>query len=326
MTTPSLVDLVKTMLAQGGPSKPIGAGAADQRDPHFFLIRRFLDQVDLLVIFNSRRCRYQCHFCDLPAKSTRTEISAEDLEEQFARVLAKTKHGLSVVSRLTLSNEGSVFDDPTFPSPALREICRAAAQLPTLGVVSLETRLEFVTKNAIQEIKDVVGNKRIDILTGFETLDQQIRDEVLFKRESLSVFLSGLDLLGEQGLSLTSYVLFKPDYTMSDEEAIDEARASIEFLHRQTSGRDIPLTLRINPMYAARRTAWSDNALSCSFYRPPRLTDVLSVAKEARSSGIPTYVGLSTEGLADEGRTYRAREDFTRDLLKEVIHFNEVRS
>ena len=110
---------------------------------------------------------------------------------------------------------------------------------------------------------------------------------------------------------------------MSDEEAIEEARNSIEFLRHETAVRGIPLLIRFNPMYSAQSTVWARNAALDPAYRPPRLTDVLTVAKEARSAGVSIYLGLSAEGLAEEGRTYRSREDFTKDLLKEAILFNE---
>ena len=323
MTTTAPAELVPRLLAEAGPGKPMGVGAPTADRPHFFLVRRFLNDIDLGVILNTRRCRYQCHFCDLPTKNAATDASVDDLRLQFGHVLEETRHALSVLTKLSLSNEGSVFDAPTFAPEALVEICAAAARLPALRTIALETRLEFVTAERIEELRAVTGEKRIDIITGFETLDEHLRDDVLFKREPLDDFVDGLDLLAAHELSLTAYVLFKPDYTMSDEEAIEEARNSIEFLRSETAARGIPLMVRFNPMYAARRTQWASNAALDPSYRPPRLTDVLAVAKEARASGVPIYIGLSAEGLAEEGRTYRSREDFTKDLLKEAIRFNE---
>ncbi len=323
MTTVDPAELIPRLLAEAGPSKEMGVGAPTADRPHFFLVRRFLSDIDLVIIFNTRRCRYQCHFCDLPTKNIGTDASIDELHQQFGHVLTETRHALSVISKLTLSNEGSVFDTPTFAPEALLGMCAAAARLPALRTIALETRLEFVTSERIEELRAVAGNKQIEILTGFETLDEHLRDVVLYKREPLDDFVAGLDIIAAHGLSLTTYVLFKPDYSMSDEDAIEEARNSIEFLQHETAVRGIPLMIRFNPMYAAQRTAWADAASLSSSYRPPRLTDVLAVAKEARAAGTSIYIGLSAEGLAEEGNTYRSREDFTKDLLKEAIRFNE---
>ncbi len=323
MSTNSLTEEIRQLLSEAGPSKEMGVASPSADLPHFYLARRFLHDVDLLILFNTRRCRYNCHFCDLPAKSVGTDATAANLEQQFRHVINETKHALSVVSRFTISNEGSVFDEPTFDPAALLAITEAAAALPAVRSIAYETRLEFVTAERIDELRTVSRNKRIDIMTGFETLDEHLRDEVLFKREPLDGFMNGLDLMAKLGLSLTTYVLFKPHYAMTDEEAMIEARSSIEFLHRETSKRQIPLLVRLNPMYAATQTRWADEAILFPTYRPPRLTDVLSVAKEARANGVNVYLGLSAEGLAEDGRTYRAREDFDKGLLKEAILFNE---
>jgi hypothetical protein len=50
----------------------------------------------------------------------------------------------------------------------------------------------------------------------------------------------------------------------------------------------------------------------------------MRVAEEAVALGTPTYIGLSTEDRANGG-TYRDREDFVPDLIKQVLSFNDRR-
>lgn len=58
-------------------------------------------------------------------------------------------------------------------------------------------------------------------------------------------------------------------------------------------------------------------------YRPPRLSDVLEqLARRKADQGIRIYLGLTSEGLADEDGTYRVREDFSRKLLRDAIVWN----
>lgn len=308
-----------------GQSKPMGSSAPSAELPHFFLLRSFLGEVDLLTIFNTKRCRYQCAFCALPDKATHDWVCDEDVVQQFAHVLAECRHALSLVERVTLSNEGSVLDEETFGSTALEEICDAVNELRRVRRVELETRLEFVRAPRLLALARRMPRVKIGLLTGFETVDERIRDTVLRKRESLTAFTIGLDEVADAGAALTAYVLFKPDPGMSDEDAFAEGRATIQFLDRETQQRGIPLSVRLNPMYLAPGTHWGRLATRTPEYRPPRLTDVMRLAELSARPDLPIYIGLSTEGLADGRGTYLAREDFDRSMIKWVKLFNDRR-
>jgi radical SAM enzyme (TIGR01210 family) len=318
----STAEHVKRLLHAFGPTKPMGEAAIDESRPHYFLQRPFLGDQDLLIIFNTRRCRYHCDFCELPTKSTTRHIPTANIVAQFDYVVAELKHSLSVLNRVTLSNDGSVLDESTFERDALMEIADGVAQLKAVRRFVLESRLEFVDADFLLTLSKQVPKARIDILTGFETLDSGVRDTVLNKREPLSMFLQGLDQVRRSGASLTAYVLFKPSPFMTDKEAEGEASDSIDFLAAECESRHIDLTIRLNPTYCAEGSTWAERAASCQDYQPPRLTDVLALARRKRREGVPVYVGLSTEGLDARSGTYRAREDFSSALLKAVIAFN----
>jgi len=320
--TMSLEAKVMRLYNEFGQRKPIGQPAEDTRHPHYFLHRTFLGEQDLLIIFNTKRCRYQCYFCDLPLKSTRAWVTTEDILAQFEYVLDELKHSLSVLDRLTLSNEGSVLDIDTFPEDAMLTIARCAKELRRIRTLVLETRLEFVDPIYIKQVKEADPRATINILTGFETRDPYIRDEILYKQESLDMFLGGLDKVGESGADLTAYVLYKPSPNMTDKDAFIEAEDSINYLVEQCRRRGIPLTVRLNPMYAARRSRWAKIARTTPEYKPPRLSDVLRLAVKKASEGVKIYVGLSTEGLEEPWGNYIVREDYSQELLKQAILFN----
>lgn len=304
-----------------GPPKPMNEIVEDRNWPHFFLHRNFLGEQDLAILFNTRRCRYQCKFCALPFKATRDWVGAEQVLQQFRNVVQEVRHAIGVFDRLTIANEGSVFDDTTFPQDALEHIVRSVRVLPNLRKLVIETRLEFVQADALRRF-GVESAKKIDVLTGFETLDETIRDEVLGKREPVDVFLSGLDEVAAGGAELTAYVLFKPDPRMTDAEARTEAEASIDFLTLQCARRNIPLIIRLNPMYLSRGTTWAKTAAATPGYKPPKLSDVSAVARAKQKHGVRIYYGLTSEGLSDAEGTYRGREDFSSALLKQCIISN----
>lgn len=319
-------DEVAKLYAEFGQRKPMGQPAIDPDRPHYFLLRRFLDDLDLLIILNTKRCRYRCKFCNLPAKSSPTPIAEDHIVEQFIHVCREVQHALSLLDRITLSNEGSVLDPDTLPLAAMEEIVLAAAQVRSVRTLVLETRLEFLDAQILNRLQETAPRLRVDVLTGFETLNERIRSTFLAKGESIQQFEQGLDRVAAAGVSLTCFVLLKPDPTMSDAEAVTEAEASIAYLYEQAARRTIPLTIRLNAMYSAQGTPWAAAAVEAGGFVPPRLTDALSIATRARNRGIRVYLGLSDEGLASSDGTYMAREDFSRELLRKAKQFNDTRS
>lgn len=323
--TEELASHVGRLYDRYGQRKEMGKASPAPDTPHFFLLRTFLGQNDLLVILNTRRCGYQCAFCTLPAKSSRGFVRDEDVVEQFRYVADELKHALSVVDRVTLSNEGSILDESTVGPGAVEAILRAIGSMRRVRRVEIETRLEFARPERLRRLRALAPRAGLGVLTGFETVDERVRDEVLRKRESLSTFLEGLDCVAEAGASLTAYVLFKPDPSMTDTEASEEARASIRFLRQECAKRGLPLAVRLNPMYRAAGSPWARSAEATPGCFPPRLTDVMRVAEEEAQLGVPVYIGLSSEGLADDDGSYVARSDYSPRLIKYVKLFNDRR-
>lgn len=305
-----------------GQRKPMGDSAPDSKLPHFFLLRPFWGLNDLLIIFNTKRCRYQCYFCQLPAKSSKAFITSEDILLQFDYVIDELKHSLSIIDSLTLSNEGSILDSETFPIETLLMIAKCTNELRRVRKMTIETRLEFINVDVINDIKATAPRASINILTGFETLNSEIRDKTLAKRESVDSFVMGLDKVAESHSSLTSYILYKPSPAFNDEDAFEEATNTFLFLKKQCDLRGIPLSIRINPLYAAKGSKWAMLARNTPSYQPPKLTDIMRLAENIASQNIPTYIGLSTEGLKEGNLSYESREDFSPDLIKKIVLFN----
>ena len=184
-----------------------------------------------------------------------------------------------------------------------------------------ESRVEFATDEILRHINSLIPNKTRHLLFGFESANPDIRDRILGKREPLEFIESGFARLGSSNWSACAYVLYKPVADMSDDDADGDALDSFRYLSVLSKADRVPLTVRLNLMYVAADTAWAKD-LDTDSYVPPSLSRALLVAKKIRASGTPCYLGLSTEGLADPALTYRARSDFSRQLMKDAIYFN----
>lgn len=289
-----------------------------EEEPCFFLQRNFKGEQDMLIIFKTLPCQNHCKFCNLSEKRWHSNIS---VVEQFYYVVNKLKHSLSVLDRVTLSNNGSILDSKAVPLADLVLIIQALTQIKNVSTIVLETDIRFVNEDLLNYLQRVAGDVKLNILIGFETLDDKIRNDTLGKHKKLVEYERCLDTIANCNCDFTSHILYKPSQFMTDEEAYTEAKQSALYLINECNIRNINLTLRINPMFAATGTAWSEVAKKNSTYMPPKISDVYSLALELERY-IPTYIGLSTEDKEEKWGSYRVRSDFNRDLLLKMIHFN----
>ena len=306
-----------------GPRREMDNEASVGSRPVYHLLRRYKGEVDLLIILRTKKCRYNCSFCDLPNRSSDGLVPEDQLNSQIIHTLTHYADALDVIDRVSISNEGSVLDSATLPLVVLCDLIEAVSLYPSVRRVVLETRPEFATRQVLRHLTKVTLPSQLELLVGFETLDDNLRNVVLGKRQSRDSLLETLDAMRETELThITSYILIKPGYDQTDQDGVAEAKRTIQYLKDQTELRGIQLSVRLNPMYVALDTRWGQKAKKAS-YKPPRLTDVLTVAEWAQSVGVPSYIGLSAEGNADHNHTFRARDDFTRELLKRAIAFNQ---
>ncbi len=319
----SLVKKIRDLRKEYGQGKPMLGAESSPKKPHYFLLRKYLNENDLLVILNTKRCRYQCHFCQLSDRSSTSWIPGDDILSQFEYVLSEMRHSLDIIERITLSNEGSMLDATTLQGEVLLTIAKCTRQLRRMRTLVIESRVEFITIPVIEHLQKINPKITINILTGFETLNSFIRDNILGKREPLEIFLQGLDKIAETGIGITSFVLYKPSQTMSDADAFIEAEKSIDYVVMNCQERNIPLTIRLNPMHMAIGSKWAQIAQNTPNYQPPKLTDVMKLAEKKAQEGVQIYIGLSNEGLNKDGRSYMAREDYSSRLIEQVLLFND---
>lgn len=308
--------LTRKLYKQFGQSKPM-----TQDEPCYFLQRNFKGRQDMLIIFKSFPCRFKCKYCNLSNQVWDDKIG---LIDQFAFVVEQLKHSLSVIDRVTLSNNGSMLDPNTISLQELEEVLQAIKQIKNVSTVVVETHLCFINDGLLETIIECLGSIKLNILTGFETLDENIMSKKLGKQRICSEFERQLDVIADCGCDFTAYILYKPDQAMTDDEAYEEAFRSAAYLIKECRRRKIDLTLRINPMFAAYGTEWAALAKKTPLYSPPRISDVYRLALELNKS-VPTYIGLSTEGKNEQWGSYRINTDFKQELLLDIIHFNNER-
>ncbi|MPZ67570.1 MAG: hypothetical protein GEU83_19430 [Pseudonocardiaceae bacterium] len=284
--------------------------------------RQVFGVTELIVVFYTRRCRYQCTFCTLPSTSALSDVPLDDIDKQVDVALDRAGD-LSGTRQVFLGNEGSILDARTFPREQLEHVLRRFGALPGVEEFVLETRAEFVTEELIDAILGWVLPARLSVKIGLESVDDHVRENVLRKRMDLDEFEAVVSLLGTRGVGLSSYVLVKADPHHSDEDGKRDALATCRYLTTLCRRTGTRLTLKVNSMYRAANSMWAGWA-AASGWVPPSIFDLAEVLLGAAEEDVRVFAGLSEEGLATADGHYEVRSDFALWAQRALEEFNRT--
>jgi len=287
------------------------------------LVRTIAGQRDLVVVFNSKRCAYQCSFCTLPTTSSFSFVGHDDLLTQLDEAFAVADRDGATLEQVSLGNEGSILDSTTFPLDALKTILRRCAGRDGVRSIVLETRSEFVTPGLLDDLRRWSDPCELTLKIGLESSSEYVREAILRKRMSLPHFETVVGLLARADMRLSSYVLLKADPCHDDEQGRADAISTCEYLKHLCRSTGTRLELRVNSMYRAAGSRWSTWARE-SGWRPPSIFDLGEVIWTVRAPDIFVYAGLSEEGLATADGHYQARDDYEQWARDNLERYNET--
>jgi len=258
-------------------------------------------------------------------KSHPENICAKTIKNQIDQVLNDYKDDLPSFQLLSVGNEGSILDRKRFPKEAFDYLIGQLKNFPSLEILSLETRPEYITLSIINQIKMETDLPLIDFTIGFETQDDYLREVVLNKTLKKHIVEEKIKLLGECGARLTSYVMLKPGPTMTEHEGIKEAIRTIEYLKEQCEKTNTSLVIYLNPVYVAKGTPLSQQ---CALYNytPPRIQSIIEVIAGTRHFNVPIYTGLWSEDNAQEKGDYLCLETNNNAIRKALIEYNKYQN
>lgn len=286
--------------------------------------RTFLGLKDLVISLFTRKCQFQCSFCDLPLRSAEYDVPAQDVIKQIHWVFDQYEDEIETFRQLSVGNEGSILDSKRMLVEAMDYLLeRARNEIFNLEVLSLETRPEYIKEKILEEIVRKTNAKTVDVTVGFETQDDILRNDVLKKQIRKDYFERKVKLLGNMGIRLTSYVMLKPSPLMTEKQGISEAIATIDYLYALCHQAGTDLVIYLNPTYIARGSPLAQ-AMGKIGYKPPKIQSVMNVILHAYRIGVPIYTGLWSENLADEGGDYTAQEDYDKNFRRAIKNFNKT--
>lgn len=279
----------------------------------------------LFVVFYSQACRWsQCLGCNLPSKMSQEHVAYKELIHQIDHVFCNPQvvHKKEEITKVIVSNNGSILDQDTFSSTALMYLLvQLNLHFPRLRVLSLETRAEYVEVAELEFLSRALaesdGDSTLEIAIGFEAFDDHIRNDVFFKGLTLKRLEQLVEDMAPYGFHLKCYFMQKPIPGMTESEAIADIHDAIDYLGFLSDKFKVPINMHLNPTYVATGTKLEEAFLEGQF-TPPFLRNVARAALQARNTPISIFIGLNDEGLAAEGGSFiRRGEEELVELLEE---------
>lgn len=248
--------------------------------------------------------RTDCHHCDIGAGEG-IRFSIEGNRRRLAWFRQHYAELWDSVAHLVVYNSGSVLNEGEMTPQFLTELLAFARLIPSLRIVSLDSREQFVTTERVVTAARTLGAPRqVRVVLGLESADDVIRNRLLEKRMKRSRVEWAVGNLGEAarigerlratvGLGINIVVGAPGTAGRVATDARDTARYSLDLARRN----GLPLGLNLHPYYPSRRGI-------ARFPDHPRPTPgevldaVAAVRAEVEASGWPAdvFVGLHDEG------------------------------
>lgn len=281
---------------------------------------RIPEGLGIFLVLYTGQCRFaRCFSCSLHLLGSKKRVNSFSINRQVDSGLLDNllSKEAQQVREIILSNNGSVFDRKTIPlGSVLYAIAIAIHRFPDLKKIVFETRVEYIHKEYISELRRIVEyeNKdiRMEVGLGFEIFDDHFRNHVFKKNLSLEQVEKACETLSEESFSLRIYMLFHPLPQMDLEQSVLDMKNAITFFSRLSDRTGVPITIHINPTYVAR-SSMLEQAFHSGDYIPPSLKDIRNVLKSYSKTNLKFHIGLSDEGLAVKGGSFldvSSEEDF----------------
>jgi archaeosine synthase beta-subunit len=200
------------------------------RPQNFFLEAERAESGEIVsvatIFLTNRECPWRCVYCDLWKNTTTETVPREAIPTQIDHAMREV--GGSTVQQIKLYNAGSFFDPHAIPPedfPVIAERVRGFERV----IVECHPALvnESVTRFQ-QELTRHAPRTRLEVAMGLEIADDAILAK-LNKRMTLAMFKRAAEFLREHRIALRAFVMVKPPFVRSEDEALDLAKRSVDF-------------------------------------------------------------------------------------------------
>ncbi len=215
-----------------------------------------------------------CTMCSYLLDGSGVMPTNVELIKQFERGYTKANNEQKPLS-VKIYTSGSFLDSDEVSPEVRMEILRRVGSDDRVTEVIIESRPEFVTDRTMQDLRERLSDRRIEIGMGLESANDVIREVCINKGFTLTEFQHALETARKYDIGTRAYVLLKPPF-------LTESQSQADALQTIKTCADIGVTtVSVNPVNIQKNTL-VEKLWSRGSYRPPWLWTLISVLRRAR--------------------------------------------
>jgi hypothetical protein len=233
----------------------------------------------LVFILPTRGCSWAlkdggCTMCgyiyDNPIEPTLEEL--KNMISQVKKIIMEKKkeHEFEVIKIFT---SGSYLDTFEIPIEIQKELLEFISHVPGIDEITIESRPEYVTPEALDMLDEVSQIVHIEIAIGLESASDQVRENSINKGFSWEDYLLAVKKINNSYCTSKAYLLLKPPL-LSENAAINDIVESVDKLSELNVE-----SISLNPMNVQRGT-WISREFDRENYRPPWLWSVVFLLRK----------------------------------------------
>lgn len=238
---------------------------------------------ELTIILRTKGCNWclgergGCSMCGYIQDANIEALEQIHVRNQFNHVLESKFNEISQDNEhysLKIFNSGSFFDENEITEDTRKYIYDKIADIENIKEFTIESRLEYINPESLQNLKKNLKGMHIEVAIGLETINDYVRNYYINKGMKFEKFKEILPVCREIGIGVKAYLLLKPPF-LNESGAIDDCVNSIKKL----IGLNIN-TISINPLNIQRGTLveylWFQHK-----YRPPWFHSLFKVLRKS---------------------------------------------
>jgi radical SAM enzyme (TIGR01210 family) len=265
-----------------------------------------------------------CTMCGEQAVTTRGKtVSPDEQVRQLARVLEDRSFAQHPI--LCIYNSGSFFNESELPPHVRDRMIGLVAKTKGIEKLILETRPEYLTPQAVEDVAKLLEGKTLEIAVGLETKSDEIRELCVNKNFTLQQFREHVEEICRL-VPVLIYVLIKPPF-LTEQEGIDDAIATARFALEELGASAVSF----EPLSKQRHTL-VERLCDRHLWRLPWLWSVVEVIQGAHSIAEGTGGEIRIGGYeylprpvqtAYNGEGYQECKHGCNEAIREAIsHYN----
>ena len=216
-----------------------------------------------------------CTMCSYLLDGASKNPTPEEFFLQFQTAMRKLENVNASLS-VKIYTSGSFLDSDEIPIDARNQILQTISADDRIREVVLESRPEFVTDAVLTDVREMLGNRSVELGVGLESSSDFVRSICINKNFNLDSFSQAVTIGKKHDIGIRAYVLLKPPFMTEHSALLDAQKTVTDAISLGTT------TISLNPVNVQRNTIVESLWIKGK-YRPPWLWSVVEVLRHAHN-------------------------------------------